>query len=1038
MISKKEQAAELRRQAEEKFQTLEPSAVTTLPKDEVEKLFHELRVHQIEMEMQNDELRRIQGELELARSRYFDLYDLAPAGYLTLSEQGLILEINLPAVTLLGVPRSALIKRPFTQFILKEDQDIYSLHRKKLFETGDPQRCEIRMLKSDGAFFWARVDAAAAQDADGAPVCRIILADITEHKQANEKVTRLLEESNQAKTALLGIIEDDARSRIALQESEKSLVEAQLIACLGSYAWDIPSGRWESSVALDAVFGIDKNYDRTLEGWLALIHPDDRAMMSDYIKDEVIGNRQRFNREYRIIRQNDRTERWIQGMGRLELDATDAPVKLVGTIQDITERKQAENYREMGRDVLQILNAPGTLPDALQRVIAALKTRTGFDAVGLRLQDGEDFPYFAKDGFSKEFLLTENTLIAHASDGGACRNKDGSICLECTCGLVLSGKIDPVNPLFTRGGSCWMNDSFPLLDLPSDQDPRLHPRNECIHQGYASVVLIPRIVGLIHLNDRRKGAFSIEMVEQMEEIASKIGTAMMRKQAEAAKERFLTAIDQVDETIVITDAEGTIRYVNPAFERVTGYSAEEAMDQNPRILQSGQHDDTFYQQMWNTLLRGETWSGRMVNKKKDGTFYTGEAVISPVKDGFGKTVNYVAVKRDVTEELKMEEQFRQSQKMEAIGQLAGGVAHDFNNIMQAILGYSELLLGRLNEGTPEHCYCAEIKKSAFYAADLTRQLLTFSRKQPFEKKRVNLNAFIENTRGMVKMMLEGNIIPVFDLAQDLPLVSADAGQLSQIIMNLSVNARDAMPNGGQLTVKTEPIQFSPAAASARPGAVAGDFVCLAITDTGCGMSQQVKDHIFEPFFTTKGVGKGTGLGLSVLYGIVKQHNGWIDVDSEEGRGTTFKVYLPVCGEEVCASAAQPAPESEPKHEHILLVEDDPEMRKMVIDVLQSAEYQISEAQSAEEALALFNSEPEKFDMLFSDIVMPGQNGVELADALREKKPTLPVLLYSGYMNPRERWGNFDRKGYRFLQKPFTVTTLMVAVYEALADVNQPE
>jgi two-component system cell cycle sensor histidine kinase/response regulator CckA len=511
-----------------------------------------------------------------------------------------------------------------------------------------------------------------------------------------------------------------------------------------------------------------------------------------------------------------------------------------------------------------------------------------------------------------------------------------------------------------------------------------------------------------------------------------------RKQAEAEKERFLTAIDQVEETIVITDADGTIQYVNPAFEMVSGYTCEEAIGQNPRIIQSGEHDDTFYQQMWNTLLRGETWSGRMVNKKKDGTLYTEEAVISPVKDGFGKTVNYVAVKRNVTEELKREEQFRQSQKMEAIGQLAGGVAHDFNNILQAILGYSEILLGRLNEGTQEHRDVAEIKKSASCAAYLTRQLLTFSRKQPLEKKSVNLNAFIEDTQGMIKMMLEGNIIPVLDLAQDLPLVSADAGQLSQIIMNLSVNARDAMPNGGQLTFKTENIQFSPDAASAMPGAVAGDFVCLAVTDTGYGMSQQVKDHLFEPFFTTKGIGKGTGLGLSVLYGIVKQHNGWIAVDSEEGRGTTFKIYLPVCSTKACASEAQPAPESEPKHEHILLVEDDPEIRRMVVQLLQSAEYQISEAESAEEALALFNSQPEKFDLLFSDIVMPGQNGIELADVIRQKKPALPVLLYSGYMNPHERWGNFDSKGYRFLQKPFTITTLLMAVYEALADVNQPE
>jgi PAS domain S-box-containing protein len=279
---------------------------------------------------------------------------------------------------------------------------------------------------------------------------------------------------------------------------------------------------------------------------------------------------------------------------------------------DITEHKLAETYRGMEREILQILTEPDALRESIQRVLAVLKTRTGFDAVGLRLQEGDDYPYFVQDGFSKDFLLNENTLLERGEDGGLCRDKDGNVSLECTCGLVISGKTDPSNPLFTKGGSSWTNDSFPLLDLSSDQDPRLHPRNNCIHQGYASVAQVPvrtkeRIVGLIQLNDKRKGRFTLETIGILESIAAHIGSALIRKQAESELRRLSTAIEQSPETVVITDIEGTIQYVNPAFETTTGYTHEEAIGKNPSILKSGQQDAEFYTAMWNTLLNRRVW-----------------------------------------------------------------------------------------------------------------------------------------------------------------------------------------------------------------------------------------------------------------------------------------------------------------------------------------------------------------------------------------------------------------------------------------------
>ncbi len=503
-----------------------------------------------------------------------------------------------------------------------------------------------------------------------------------------------------------------------------------------------------------------------------------------------------------------------------------------------------------------------------------------------------------------------------------------------------------------------------------------------------------------------------------------------RQQAEEKLLRLSTAINQTAEAVVVTDAQGIIQYVNPAFEFITGYLQEETAGKSSNLLKSGRHDEAFHRNLWQTITAGQTWTGQLINKRKNGILYIEKASISPVCNPNGAIVNYVAVKRDITNELNKEEQFRQSEKMQAVGQLAGGIAHDFNNILQAILGFSELLLDRLKAETPEYNNVSEIKKAAARAADLTRQLLAFSRKQYSEKKRFNINTVIRDTDVLLHLLLGDKIICVFDLAQNLNPIDADPGQMTQIIMNLAINARDAMPQSGRLTISTENIRLNVRDTAVIPGSDPGEFVCLALTDTGCGMSQEVKDHLFEPFFTTKEPGKGTGLGLSVIYGIVKQHKGWINVYSEEGSGTTVKVYFPAAGSDPARPAGEP-PVSGERNGRILLVEDDSDMCNLVARILQDAGYSTFAAATYTEALQTFEGEKSRFDLLFSDIVLPDRNGIELADEIRKKTPALPVLLYSGYRDQRERWSNLESKGYHFLQKPFTITTLLAAVYDAL-------
>lgn len=491
-----------------------------------------------------------------------------------------------------------------------------------------------------------------------------------------------------------------------------------------------------------------------------------------------------------------------------------------------------------------------------------------------------------------------------------------------------------------------------------------------------------------------------------------------QKQTESKLNRLSTAIEQSPETVVITDTEGTIHYVNPAFETTTGYTSEEAIGQNPRILKSGKQEDAFYAEMWNTLKAGWTWEGRMVNKRKDGSLFTEEASITPVKDSNGTIINFVGIKRDITAELEREELFRQSQKMDSVGQLAGGIAHDFNNILQGIMGFSEILEYSLEKGSQNQINAIEIKKAAKQAAGLTRQLLTFSRKQPVNIVELDLNDVVHDSLALLNILLGEKIKIVLELDPELPSLKADHAQITQVIMNLAVNARDAMVDSGRLSIVTECLELN-ADDAARLAADAGPgrYAVLSITDTGSGIPEGLKHRIFDPFFTTKEVGSGTGLGLSVVYGIVKQHKGAIGIYSEDGKGACFRIYFPL-GRQAGAEALKRQGHRDPPL-RILVVEDDPEVACMVKEMLIAEGYLAKIAASGEEGLELIETSAPAFDLLISDMELPGIRGDQLAETIRATRPDLPVLLFSGYRDHKLRWSQIERDGYIFISKPFT-------------------
>jgi PAS domain S-box-containing protein len=514
-----------------------------------------------------------------------------------------------------------------------------------------------------------------------------------------------------------------------------------------------------------------------------------------------------------------------------------------------------------------------------------------------------------------------------------------------------------------------------------------------------------------------------------------------RKALEEAQRRLATAIEQAAEAFVITDAQGTIVYANAAFEKITGYSPQEALGQNPRILKSGKQDLAFYRRMWGSLVQGQVWRGRFVNKRKDGRLYEEDASITPLRDLTGQVTNYVAVKRDVSHEVLLEGALRQAQKMDAIGQLAGGVAHDFNNLLGIISGNAELLRMRGAElGTDAVEGLTHVIKAAERGASLTRQLLIFSRKQIMQPQPVALNELIGNLTKMLKRTIREDIRLECLYAEHLPFVQADPGMLEQVVLNLVVNARDAMPRGGRLVIATERVSRSGELAKTDPAARAGEFVGLAVSDTGVGIAPEHLQRIFEPFFTTKGPGKGTGLGLATVYGIVKQHQGWVEVASRLGQGATFKVFLPAIRPPPALTRTAPLAETLLRGgpETILLVEDDPPLRLVTRRVLEKFQYKVHEAACAAEALEVWRRHEKEIALVLTDFVMPGgMTGRDLAERLRAQRPGLKLIFMSGYSPETldKETGFIERSRSYFLSKPCSPRTLLQTVRRCL-DGNQ--
>ena len=558
--------------------------------------------------------------------------------------------------------------------------------------------------------------------------------------------------------------------------------------------------------------------------------------------------------------------------------------------------------------------------------------------------------------------------------------------------------------------------------LPADQAQNAHMEDLRVLANGESL----ETEGWVTASDGNKVYHSTVKIPYLESAAGSTGMIGIsrdltkRIELEQEMKRLAVAVEQSTESIMITSVDGSILYVNAAFEATTGYAAEEVVGQNPDLLKSGVHDALFFEKVWDTISSGKTWEGELTNRNKDGNLYVEEAVIYPIRDDAGEVINYVAISRDITQEMEIEKHLRQQQKMNAVGELAGGISHDFNNILTAILGYVALCMNSVEEESKTYSYLKEIVKAGDRATKLVRQILTFSRQEEQEFHSLQLQHIIDDSLSMVQTTMKKSIVVEKEIDQNCGSILGDTTQLQQVMVNLCTNAAHALgkEGSGKLSVSLKQVEVIDRKSDDQMVDLdPGYYACITVGDTGCGMSPEVLERIFEPYYTTKKKGEGTGFGLSIVHGIVRKHRGIISVVSEEDKGTTFTVHFPLLISRSHLEKQESSPSEPNGYGRILFVDDDEAVLSMGREILESFGYSVITGTNGRRALETFKQNPEGFDVLVTDYSMPEMNGHELIKHVLEIRKDIPTILCSGYMEKVEG-ENLSELGHSaFLAKP---------------------
>ncbi|MGM0575056.1 MAG: PAS domain S-box protein [Myxococcota bacterium] len=756
--------------------------------------------------------------------------------------------------------------------------------------------------------------------------------------------------------------------------------------------------------ASEATLGRDP---REVEGrsYRSLVHPEDLERTDGVVAGLREGRPVRgFENRYRA---RDGSWRWLSWTVTVPVDGL-----MYAVARDVTERKREEALAAGQQDVLEMI-ATGAGVDAVLGAVARLcREESPEMSCGLQAWDPGAGTLRHRAASGLPFELVAALDVTPGRGGGPAERviRDGSACVA----------TEPA------------------------RDPRwARHRDEALHHGIHAAWHLPlhdpdgEPLGVLGLYAPEARSLTRHEQRALDVAVRLANIALTRHRSEERRRLLQQAVSQLSDMVLITEAEPLeepgprIVFVNEAFERLTGYRAEEVVGRTPLLLHGPKTDLEAQARIWERVRAGRAVQERMLNYTKDGREIWLELNIAPVVDAEGHVTHWVGVQRDVTERKALEQQLAHSQKMEAVGRLAGGIAHDFNNLLTVMLGSAQILLEEAGDEDGAKGDLEEIAEAARRATSLTRQLLAFGRKQMMNPRVVDLDGMVRGMLGMLRRLIGEDVTLDVELAGTPHAVRADAAQLEQVLLNLAVNARDAMEHGGRLRISTDETVLGPEEAERHPDAEPGAYAVLRVADTGHGMEPEVLDRIFEPFFTTKESGKGTGLGLATAFGIVQQSGGFIDVGSRPGEGTTFSVHLPAVESPVEAAEPRTRPGRRRGTETILVVEDDPAVRRFVRRALARFGYTVIEASGGEEALGVVLQCERRVDLVLTDVVMPRMSGVRLAERLAEEAPDLRVLFISGYSHDEVAGRGLGALNADLVDKPLSVHSLAVKVREVL-------
>jgi PAS domain S-box-containing protein len=831
--------------------------------------------------------------------------------------------------------------------------------------------------------------------------------------------------------------EDDRKAvELELRETEYFLTKSQEIARLGSYAFDITTGLWKCTPVLDEIFGIGDKYPKNADGWLQLVAPEQREEMRDHLLHHVVTLRHRFDREYRIIRPNDRQERWVCGFGELEYDATGRPIRMIGTIQDITERKRAEEALRLAHRRLCMLSDcnEALIRSADETELFRTVCRIAIEIGGYRMT----WVGLAEDD--------EPKTVRPVAWAGA---EDGYVALANVSWADTERGRGPIGIAIRTGSPC------PVQNILDDFcfTPWLQ---EAARRGFASVCALPltansRTFGALCIYSSQSNSFDATETALLQKLADNLafGVAAIRTRREREhaqealhnSERKLAEIFRASPAFisVSTLADGRILEVNESYATLLGFQRDEVIGRTvtelnlwPTHTERSKMLDLVNKQgrIENLESRLRRKSGEIIDVLMSMAPITieGQACLITIATDIGEH------KRAEKARLEMERRLLHAQKLESLGVLAGGIAHDFNNLLMAILGNLDLALMDMSPVAPARSSIEQSAIAARRAADLTRQMLAYSGKASFDVRHINLSELLEENAHLFRACISKMVVFNVQLDRGLPLVNADSGQIQQVIMNLITNASEAIGDQpGVISLSTgvqtcDTATLSVSRVTELPPS--GRFVCLEVTDTGCGMDNETQLRLFDPFFSTKLMGRG--LGMSAILGIMRAHQGAIFVDSTVGKGTTIRVLFPAePPPPAAAKLSAPIeilPEGSPAKPAtvgtVLVVDDEDMVRKVCAQILRRLGWNVITASNGPEAIKLYGENVDGITCVVLDQSMPQMDGMTVFRELRVINPGAQVILSSGYSNDQGAGQRLAAEGLAgFIQKPYTIDSL---------------